>query len=511
MKKSLCLFLCVLFILSALFVSCGKEEGENSGTSSETQSTSQPSGTDSSEETTADESSADSKYTDESGKYVNKNLPEFKNEWRNYNEFRVLVYDNTAQTTYFSEEIESLYDTTDSKIVEGVNTRNKWIEDNYGIKIKAVPVADVSAAFRAYIQGGVSNFDVAMPFMASCAVFAQEGSLYDLREFSDYIDLEAPWWDQNATDSLSVNNRVYFTTGDISFMQKIVSGGVAFNKKLMTSYFPDVDMYSLVSEGKWTLDTFYSMCKEATHQGDDDEKMDENDNWGCMGGGIGLYYGAGETLCSKNAEDIPQISIGKSDRSVAVAQKVLTYLAEKGTWYVTVNEFTDQTDKWGRTVRIFGSDQALFMTFAFSAIKKLRVYDVEFGVIPVPKYDENQDNYYSSCTANMAYGICIPLNAEDPEYCAYMIELLAVGGKNNISNAYYTSVLKGKDMDTEDDEKMLDIIFGGIVYDTALVYGFSGLNNLFNTAKADTLISTLESINDSVEEAIAKVVDAYQD
>lgn len=507
MKKLTCALICALLILPLALSGChgngeppASEAPESSSGKSETETSGSSKPVD------------EDKYRDENGKYVAFHLPEFKEEWKSYEEFRVLVYDEVGQTTYFSEEIESreaLAERTDQYIIEGVNTRNNWINDTYGIKIKAVAVKDLVSEFRSQASSGTDTFDVAMPFMAACGVFAQEGSLYDLRDFSEYIDLDAPWWDNNATSSLSIGNRVYFTTGDLSIMQKIVSGGLVFNKKLMTENNPGINMYDLVREGEWTLDVFYEMAKKFTRQGNEDQKMDENDYWGCMGGDVGLYYAAGETLCSKNAEDIPQISIGVEERSINVAQKVLEMLGEKGTWYVTVNDFTDKTDMWDTTVKIFGTGQSLFMAIAFSAVKKFRPYEVNYGVVPPPKFDKDQDGYFSRCTANMAYGICIPLQTTDPEFCAYMIELLAVGGKNHISNAYYTSVLKGKDMATEDDEDMLDIIFNNIIYDTALVYSFGGLSNIFNTANKDTFISTLDGMKDSVELAIQEVVDAY--
>lgn len=507
MKKLICLLLCILMLTSALLVSCAKEDDNQSSAPDTGSSTSVE---DVSKEN-SNETSADDRYTDSEGKYVNKNLPPFDSAWLDYGEFRVLVYNKEAQDTYFSEEIEAPYDTTDAKLKEGVDERNTWIKENYGITIKAVAVKDVLTTFRQEALSGTYSFDVAMPFMAAAATLAREGYLYDLREFSDYIDLEAPWWDQNATQSLSINNRVFFTTGDISIMQRIVSGGVAFNRKLVADYFPDVNMYELVDSGKWTLDKFYQMSKTFTRQGDDDEKMDENDFWGCMGGGIGFYYGAGESLMAKDENDIPIIHIGDDERSLTVAQKVLELLGEKGTWYITANDFTNQTDKWAKTVEIFGTDKALFMTFAFSAIKKYRAYDVEFGIVPVPKFNENQDYYYTSCTANMAYGICIPTFVEDKDFAAYMVELLAVGGKNYITNSYYNSILKGKDLKLEDDERMLDLIFSNIIYDVALVYQFAGLNNVFTNANKDNLISHLDTIRSGVLDAIEEVVDSYRD
>lgn len=510
MKKLLSIVLCILMVMTTLLVSCGREEPEESKQESSVSADGESSEV-TGEPDESSEASQENPYMDEEGKYVKKNMLDFNDDWRDYGEFRVLVYNKNKQDTYFSEEIEAPYDTTDAKLKDSVDTRNKWIEETYGIKIKAVAVDDVTEAFNKELQAELNSFDVAMPFMSACATLAKDGKLLDLREFSDYIDLDAPWWDQNATNSLSINDRVFFTTGDISIMQRIVSGGIAFNRDLMEASFAGVDMYELVDTGKWTLDKMYSMCKEFTRQGDDNEKMDENDIWGCMGGGIGYYFAAGETLTSKDNMDIPKMYIGTNDRSFTVAQKVLELLDEKGTWYVTVNEFTDQTNKWAKTVEIFGTDKALFMIFAFSAIKKFRAYPVKFGIVPYPKFNEDQDDYFINCAANYAYGICIPSFSPDPEFCAYMIELLAIGGKNHITNAYYTSILKSKDLATDDDERMLDLIFSNIVYDVATVYGFSGLNQVFEKTTHSNLKSYLDEITPSVVSAIDGIVEAYQD
>lgn len=519
MRKIIALMLCVLMLSSFILASCGEKEEVSSkpeastpaGESKEPESDTEQNSSNESENVSEEISgTTEDPYRDADGKYVSKNLPAFKEEWSDKETFTVLVYSNKVQNTYFSEEIESLYETTDAQIIEGVNERNKWIEDTYGITVKALPVDDVNVTLKLAIESSAGEFDAAMPFMANAAVLAQDGSLYNLAEFDDYIHLDAPWWDSNATKSLSIANKVFFTTGDISLMQKIVSNGVAFNKKLMHDSFQDVDVYQLVRDNKWTLDRYYQMCKSFTRQGDESEQMDENDFWGSMGGGVGFYYAAGETLSKKDPDDYPYMSIGADMRSVTVAQKVLGYLEEKGTWYITVDDFTDQTDKWNKTVKMFGEGKTLFFTFAFSALKKFRAYDVVYGILPNPKYDEAQEDYFSNCTANMAFGVCIPYYYSDPEYSAYMLELLAVGAKNHISNAYYSSVLKGKDANTDDDEDMLDKIFNNIVYDPALVFNFGGLNSFFSTAKSNTVTSTIESMKDTVESAINDLIESFE-
>lgn len=513
-KRIISLLVCVLLIVSSLLVSCSEENGEESKNESKAADTSaETSGEDN--ESSAEESHApgyDSRYYDENGEYSANYLPAFDESWKDYGEFRVLVISNEKETTYYSEEIEPLYDTTDSAIIDGVVSRNEWIEDKYGITVKAVPTADIYNDILREISGGLDTFDAAMPFMPSAATLARNGNLWNLNDF-DFLDLNAPWWDSNATESLSIGDKVYFTASDMTIMQKIVSSGIAFNKDLMAQYFPDFDIYEAVENGTWTFDTLYTMCKEITQPLNDDNRMDEDDLWGILDTGPSFFYGCGEQLISKDADNYPVISIGSTERSINAAIKVLEKTTERKTWLANTDDFTDRTSVWNKIVTVFGENRSLFIALHFSAIKKLRPYGVNYGIVPAAKYDENQDNYFTKCSAAYAYGVCIPLSVKDPDYSAYMCDVMALGGKKYVSNTYYNVVLKGRDIEDEKSEKMLDLIFGGIVYDPAVVYGFSGLNNIMSElekAGSTDIVSKLESIQSSVESSINEIIEDYE-
>ena len=292
-------------------------------------------------------------------------------------------------------------------------------------------------------------------------------------------------------------------------MQKIVSGGLAFNKKLLDSYFPGLDIYELVDRGEWTFDKYYSMCKEVTHDLNDDGVMDENDFWGALSAGSNLYFSGGEPLCSKDPNDYPVINIGNNERSIAIMQKALELLNDKRTWNITADEFTVQAGKWDTLVRIFGEGRALFAGALASAIKKYRNYDVVFGIVPAPKYDVEQDGYHGRCS-NVAYGVCIPTNVEDPYFSAYMLDLLAVGGKNYLTKAYYEATLKGKDMDTAEDERMLDLVYSGIFYDISAVYRINELEDLLKLDQPDQFSQQLQSVLPIVEGKLEEIVERYE-
>ena len=203
--RLLSLLLCILLALGC--AACAGTTDDASSTASETSGN-------------VSDGPAQDDYHDGSGKYWPTYSDALSEEIiGDRTEVRVLVYSNKIQTTYFSEEIEpGLYSTTDAKLTEAVTERNNLVSEKLGIDVKAVPVDDVNATLRQEILAPTGEFDIAMPFLGNCATLAQEGSFYDLRDFEaeGIIDLSAPWYDQNANDSLSIQNRIYFTVSDLS-------------------------------------------------------------------------------------------------------------------------------------------------------------------------------------------------------------------------------------------------------------------------------------------------------
>lgn len=245
--------------------------------------------------------------------------------------------------------------------------------------------------------------------------------------------------------------------------------------------------------------------------------MDHTDNWGLVSGYndvVHFYISSGERLCTKDENDNPVLAIG-SDSSISVSQKILGALASDN-WASFAQDLTAQgvTDIWNTSLAIFGEGRAPFRVSVFSAIKKLRAYEIDYGVIPMPKASTEQENYYTH--ASGGYGVVIPtfLDEEDARYAAYMIDVLSAGGKQYIATAYYDQILKNKDAlsDTSKEIDILDLIFENIVYDVGYIYGLEGLSTLHATLitnKSTDIVSQLESIRGQVTEKINDIVDKY--
>lgn len=201
--------------------------------------------------------------------------------------------------------------------------------------------------------------------------------------------MSAPWYDQNANASISIENRSYFTVSDMSIMQKIVSFSVTYNPELLATKFPDLDLFQTVVDGEWTLDRMLELGRSFAGDADGNGTMDYTDEWGLVssqGDAIQFYLASGETLCAKDENDDPIISIGGA-RSLSVSQKILETLQQKD-WVILYQDILAQgvpaSEGSNTALRIFGDGRALFRISAFSAIKKLRAYDVEYAVVPMP-------------------------------------------------------------------------------------------------------------------------------
>ena len=87
---------------------------------------------------------------------------------------------------------------------------------------------------------------------------AYAGRLHNLKNMT-YIDLEKPWWIQNAASALSVGGKLYFAVNDIMIMNNDCTSAIVFNKRLIEdNNLPDP--YAR-QDGSWTIDHVISYAR----------------------------------------------------------------------------------------------------------------------------------------------------------------------------------------------------------------------------------------------------------
>jgi len=142
----------------------------------------------------------------------------------------------------------------------------------------------------------------------------------------------------------------------------------------------------------------------------------------------------------------------------------------------------------------------------------MRSMEVDFGIIPYPKYDKQQGKYYTYADARGSV-LALPVNSPDVEKIGVIVEALSAESKRYVVPAYYDIALTQKDIRDEESREMLDIIFAGRVYDIGYMFD-SGLawsiSILLNEKKSD-LTSSYEKNEAKYKKYYDGILKTYQD
>ena len=430
-------------------------------------------------------------------------------------DFTILVAGNYAWNDFRSEgESGTVIDTA-------IYRRNQYMKDTYDVNIINEDIVKSNSSggtgdgykkiYTDYMAGEC-NYDAAMIGTYDVATLAYNGYLHDLNDTA-YINLTKPYWDQKANQDLSINGKMYYTTGDISAGDNRVTHVLLFNKDMVSAYDLD-DPYELVKEGKWTLETFGAMVKQVGGDTNNDGLQNQMDTYGLLcsrDNNLAILAGAGERICTINEAGAMELTM-YSERVVNLYDKYLDIVYDRAHVFNYQYNYETGTNVassvWGEYRNsMFDNDQAMFYFTMLSAIDYHRDSEVDFGILPYPKYDETQEEYGHYIAAWHAQFLCIPETPGDIDRTGFILEMLAYQGQQLLTPAYYEKTLVGQYTRDEESSEMLDIIFATRVYDVGVYYNIGGykdqLSQIFENRK--TVTNIYETYKLSAESKIARI------
>ncbi len=456
MKKT-CSVLLILAMLSALLASCGGEAG--------------PAAPSSSVDTAAADTTAEIVTTAEltTEQKLAAYLESLEKVDYNGYEFYILTREESASPSWFTRDVYS--EGLDGEpINDAIYERNRTMEEKFNVVIRDNPQGSKpSDAAKKLITAGEDSFGAVTDGLASLASLATSGYLIDYNTLKN-IKLENEWWDQNMNSELSILHRLYFVTGDISMMDNEGTWHMLFNKDLQKDY-GLADYYALRDAGTWTLDILHADTVKTSKDIDGDGKMTpEVDQFGLATedyNAFSLWVGSGEKVVTKNDQDIPELTL-YNERSEAVLNKVLDLNANKE---ISLDH--------NLVHHIFGTGLIMFQLVGMRVLPVYRQYDVDFGILPIPKYNEQQDDYYSTFSAYNLTAYSLPMTSADAERSANILEIMAGISYYTLTPAYYDISLTGKYLRDDESTTSMEIILSKRSYDLGVVYNWGGATGLF--------------------------------
>lgn len=400
---------------------------------------------------------------------------------------------------------------TGEAINDAVYNRNIKIEDAYKVKIalQLEQSTDIASMVGQQVTSGDNTFDVVYQLLSAAPALIQKSYFHNLFNVPN-IDLEKPWWDQNSISSLSTMGILPLVSTSINVNDKDATAALAFNKTIASNNQLE-DLYTLVREGKWTYDKLTEMAEATYNDSNGDGTMTPDDIYGFLGGRDvidSLYHGSGSQFITKNENDEFVFTFG-TERDVDVISKGIDIV--NSSWYFNHHAWKDQSDILYR--QIFETGHGLFFWMRLDDVTNMRAGDADFGIIPIPKYEEAQDKYYSLVSQHTTGLMSIPITCagDDLSMVGMVLEALAAESHYTLIPEYIETSLKTKNSRDAESADMLDIILGNRVFDPMNVYSFANFGDaIMDAADANNkdMASLIKSKQKLVNKSIEKVLKA---
>ncbi len=490
--------LAVLLTIAMLLPSCGTTETDNTTKSKNAQ----------------DNPSIETAVQTETETELTSDLPDRDLEGKDFH-FYVMGIERNANN--YSVEIYSA-EQTGEVINDAVYNRNLTLADTYNFTISETPSGsgeDLASTLNKLAQSGDDTYQVAMLNLSDSATIIPKSVLYNLNEVEN-LDLSQDWWDGVIAKDLSIGGKLYNAMGDINIMDNNATWAVFFNKVLMENNGFEMP-YDTVRAGKWTYDAFYTLSSAAAQDLDGNGQMDDNDLWGTVGGAENtgfLFFSSGEHFIVKDENDMPAIQL-PTDRVYSVIEEVLQIQQDKNSTLVVERAQNTYSNVWSDLIRgNFRNDLSLFYVAGLLTYTLMRDMESEYGLLPLPKLDEAQSNYWTTINQSNCSTVTIPVSNQNVADTGFVLEAMAFESMKTLTPAYFNVALQRKYMSDEESRDMLAIILENRTIDQSVAYNwgglFSTLSGLTTTQNAD-FASKFEKIKSTMQTAMDKFIANIED
>lgn len=420
--------------------------------------------------------------------------------------FTFLVTD----TGYFGTQDILREELNGEVINDAVIQRNQLVEQKLDVVIGEVRSDSVPQLAQDAVLSNDPIYDAEFSHR-SISSMAFNGSLYDLLALP-YLEENAAWWDTYIFQEMTLAGKAYFGTGDISLMDNDCTLLLVFNKYLVEEY-DLADPYAMVNNMTWTFDRFAEMSEAVATDLDGDGAWTQEDRYGVSLAydHINYYYRAfGNRYTTLPTKDDPTPkAVTLTERDVNAFEKLMGLFTADQNCYIIEKLQCDGIPHTYSRVQ-FTRDQYLFTIAEPLIFSEFREMEHDFGILPMPLYDEEQERYYTVLDTAFTM-LSVPISAADMEKCGVVLEAMAAQSAVTITPAYNETLLKRKYSRDNESAEMLDIIASHRTYDMASVFGWGGLEsvipNLFQKDSMD-LVSSYAAVEKSVNANIEKAMEA---
>ena len=422
-------------------------------------------------------------------------------------ELRFLNYDD-SYLTWSINQLDANEVTADL-LSDAIYERNTRIEEAYNCVISEVLVGRPDEVLGGLVASGDVGAEVVLLYDEKIAGHYTSGRLLTWDNLS-YIDYEQPYWSYDATQTFNVGGKIFAATGDFSLSMSTRSFVLMYNKDLYSELGLKEDLYQLARDGKWTMEKMVTVSESAVADLNGDGVMNAADDRFGSTGSIKLYFGslvtgAGVKYVERDAEGGLKLATIGNEYAINVMSDILAKHNN------TPNAFLIQTsdiNSSGSASTMFRNGQTIFQGCAMKTVTNYRDMESDFGILPFPKYSEEQESYHALTSGGAMATLPVTLQESDYENVGLILEAMSRDSYESVVPTYKEIALKSKYARDEGSADMLDIIFSSATYDVGLSLLPSDIYyrymNIFLSGK-DTFASGTKSMESIVNKQLQRL------
>ncbi|MCR4906368.1 MAG: hypothetical protein K6A33_09830, partial [Clostridiales bacterium] len=296
-------------------------------------------------------------------------------------------------------ECNSYYDTltaseqTGDKLNDAIYDRDARLMETLGFVFEETVVPNDTAvnSIRQIVSAGDDAFDQYVSVDWRGYTLAQEGYALPISALP-YVDVSREYWAQSIHKDMSIRGKLYYAFGDHNLSTYDSVNILLFNKSMSE----DLDLpnhYQTILEGAWTLDLMQQNMMLATNDTNGDGKWTVDDTYGITSHSKQVlpcfWISAGLRCIEKDTDDVPCFALLGNEKFENLYERVLSMMHNDHLLFMS-DSFPDYANN-----TLFIAGGALYNIVRVAFLHFYRDMDIDYGIIPYPKYEETQDTYYS--------------------------------------------------------------------------------------------------------------------
>ncbi len=422
--------------------------------------------------------------------------------------------------------------TVSNNISTAVFKRNEMVKSRLGVSLNIIYDRDSASRITTLnekheiaVASNDTSYDIVSGATFATTAFVNKG-LYRNLYNCQYIDLDKYYWSQGFNDAFSYGtDKQYIATGSAAISIYRFLYSTIFNKEMLNAKH-ETSLYDVVENGDWTLEYQLNLSKRLAVYSANSEPYIYGAALGLLAGIDSYWVSSDAIIVSKDAQNQFKYNMATStnaNKFSLTVDKLLALYRDSSTFVVDHDDdgFTGRS----KTIEKFYNRQAAMTTAIFYNIESStdKLVDIDYGVIPMPKYDKGQTEYHCGIQDQVsALGISLTVSDSRLQMVGAVLECMASESYKTVVDEYYGEIMNYRLLQDAESQKMLDMIYTGARIDLALMYtnvlgeGMGGLTvflrdivNKGYSSGSNAVSSRLSAINKTLKSNVRELNERF--